>query len=363
MSKYKICVYAICKNEEKFVDRWVDSMQEADEIVVLDTGSTDKSVEKLLARGVKVVKKIISPWRFDVARNESLKLISKDVDFCCCTDLDEVFKKGWRKELEKHLNDNIARISYRYTWNFNEDGGEGVVFFADKIHRNGMFLWEHPVHETLKQIDFSLKESITIPTLQLNHYADNTKSRSSYLPLLEMSVQEDPTSDRNMHYLGREYYFHSNYELAIKTLKKHLSMPNSIWKEERSSSCKLIANCYEKLNKHKMATKYYQLAIAECPTTREPYIEFAKYYFRKKQYLNAIPYILSALNIKDRQLNYISQPDCWNATPYDLLALCFYNIKDYKKAYLNGSLALKFEPNNIRLQTNLKYYAEKINTN
>ena len=46
----KIGVYAICKNEEKFVDRWVDSMNEADAIYVLDTGSTDKTVKKLKKR-------------------------------------------------------------------------------------------------------------------------------------------------------------------------------------------------------------------------------------------------------------------------------------------------------------------------
>jgi glycosyltransferase involved in cell wall biosynthesis len=36
-------------------------MSEADEIVVLDTGSTDNTVEKLKARGVKVETKIINP--------------------------------------------------------------------------------------------------------------------------------------------------------------------------------------------------------------------------------------------------------------------------------------------------------------
>ena len=46
MNKYKVCVYAICKNEEKFVERWVESMKEADEIYVLDTGSNDKTVKK-----------------------------------------------------------------------------------------------------------------------------------------------------------------------------------------------------------------------------------------------------------------------------------------------------------------------------
>ena len=51
MKKYKVCVYAICKNEEKFVKRWVASMKEADEIYVLDTGSTDNTVSKLKELG------------------------------------------------------------------------------------------------------------------------------------------------------------------------------------------------------------------------------------------------------------------------------------------------------------------------
>lgn len=67
-------------------------MQEADEIYVLDTGSTDQTVEKLKVRGIRVEKKIIIPWRFDVARNESLKLVPADCDVCVCTDLDEVLK-------------------------------------------------------------------------------------------------------------------------------------------------------------------------------------------------------------------------------------------------------------------------------
>ena len=43
----KICVYAICKNEKEWINRWIDNMSEADYIVVLDTGSTDGSYEML----------------------------------------------------------------------------------------------------------------------------------------------------------------------------------------------------------------------------------------------------------------------------------------------------------------------------
>ena len=110
----KICVYAICKNEEKFVDRWYNSMKEADEIYVLDTGSTDNTVEKLKEKGINVEVKIISPWRFDVARNESLQMLPNDTDICVCTDLDEVFNKGWRKELEKIWKKDTTRCRYIY---------------------------------------------------------------------------------------------------------------------------------------------------------------------------------------------------------------------------------------------------------
>ena len=79
----------------------MDSMSEADDICVLDTGSTDDTVERLKARGAHVEQKIIAPWRFDVARNKSLKLIPKDADICCCIDLDEQFQPGWREKLER----------------------------------------------------------------------------------------------------------------------------------------------------------------------------------------------------------------------------------------------------------------------
>lgn len=361
MKKFKICVCAICKNEEKFVESWVNSMSEADSIIVLDTGSSDKTVEKLKALGVKVYQETITPWRFDVARNRLDELIPDDIDFCCSVDLDERFKKGWRKELESKLTDDVVRVSYRYTWNFNPDGSEGIVFFADKIYRSKYFIWEHPVHETLKQIRFDKTQTITIPTLQLDHHADNKKSRSGYLSLLELSVKEDPTSDRNIHYLGREYYFYKQYEKAISCLKKHLEMPTSRWGEERSSSCRIIGLCYENLKNNRSAKKYYLNAICEAPSSREAYFEIGKFFFRRKNYLNALSYLMPGLNIAKRELNYMSQPECWNGEYYDLIALCYYFKKDFKNAYKYGKIAHSLSPNDKRITNNFIYYSQKVN--
>ena len=71
-------------------------MSEADYIVVLDTGSTDGTYEKLKedSRVTVVKQEVITPWRFDVARNKSMELIPEDADILVCTDFDELFEPG-----------------------------------------------------------------------------------------------------------------------------------------------------------------------------------------------------------------------------------------------------------------------------
>ena len=108
----KICVYAIAKNEENYVKKWYKSMSEADDIYVLDTGSTDNTVSLLKEMGCHVQVKKVEPWRFDVARNLSLKLVPSDCDICVCTDLDEVFVPGWRKILEEAWQKDTTRCQY-----------------------------------------------------------------------------------------------------------------------------------------------------------------------------------------------------------------------------------------------------------
>jgi len=358
LSRYKIAVYAIAKNEEKFVRRFVESMSEADEIIVLDTGSTDKTVSLFSEyKNVRVFREVIVPWRFDGARNRALSLVPDDADICVSADIDEVFEPGWRAQLEKCLDMGATQVRYRYTWNFNPDGSEGTVFFADKIHKKQGFTWRHPVHEVISFVGEYKNKVVTDPLIRLYHKADDSKSRAQYLPLLEMSVKEDPDDDRNTHYLAREYYFHGEYRKAVEYFIRHLSLPSATWADERCASMRYIAKCKTALKQENEAPIWYMRACAEAPYLREPWLDFAYFCFDRKNYHAAIALIERALKITDRSLNYISDARSFGELPYDILSLSCYFTGDKKNALKYADKALEINPKNERIINNRKYFS------
>ena len=360
MSKYKISVYAICKNEEKFVDRWYESMKEADEICVLDTGSEDNTVEKLKEKGVKVFVEKIIPWRFDIARNKSLNLVSSDTDICVCTDLDEVFEPGWREKLEKYWDNDTTRGYYNYNWSFDKNNNPAVSFYIEKMHTRNNYKWTHPVHEVLTYCGDTYEKRTFIDEVTVNHYPDSSKSRSSYLPLLELSVSECPNDDRNMHYLGREYMYYGKWDKCIETLMKHLELPTATWKDERSASMRFIARSYKNLGNITLSRIWFEKAINEAPYLREPLVELGMLEYNENNFKDAIIYLERALQIEGRYKSYINEPFCYDSTVYDLLSICKYYTGNYKDSLYYITKALKIDKDDDRLINNRKLIEEKI---
>lgn len=359
MGNWKVCVYAISKNEEKFARRWMESMSEADEIYVLDTGSEDATVSILREMGARVTVQTFDPWRFDTARNRSLELVPEDADICVCIDLDEIFLPGWRNTLESCWKKGIHRLSYRYVWNFRPDGSEGVVFWLDKIHTRHGFRWVNPVHEVLQWTGAGQPVTVMTEGLQCEHHADLTKPRAQYLPLLELAVEEDPKNDRNMHYLGREYLFHGNWEQCIVTLKRHLSLPTATWADERCASMRFIAKACQKLGRTDEAEQWFHRAIGEAPHLREPWMALAMHCYEKKDWYGVLYASKRALAIQHRPRSYICEAEAWGSLPYDLCALGCYYTQHYADAVAYGKEAVKRSPKEQRLRDNLRMMVEK----
>lgn len=345
----KIAVYTITKNEEHFIPRWFESAKEADYLVLLDTGSTDNTVEVAKSLGIDVHVKTFSPWRFDHSRNHNLDLIPEDADVCIALDADEVLVPGWREHLES-IDPATTRPRYKYVWSWKDDGSEGLVYGGDKIHSRHGYYWKHPVHEVLRCSGEEKQEWIG---LEIHHFPDHTKSRSQYLDLLKLAVEEDPEDDRNAHYYARDLMFAGRNEEAAKEFKRHLSLPRAIWKPERSASMLYLADI-EPEN-----TEQWLLdAHAEDPARREPIVKLAMYYFARDQWEPAITWARKAVSITEKPLDYLAKEYAWGSIPYDILAVSHYKRRRGDEARRYGILALLQEPKNERLFKNLRFYAE-----
>ena len=357
----KVVVYAICKNEAKFAERWMASMAEAAQIVVLDTGSADGTAEKLRALGASVTVETIAPWRFDTARNRSLDLVAEDADICVCTDLDEVFHPGWREALERSWRPGTGRASYRYTWSFNPDGSEGVVFWADKIHTRRGWRWTHPVHEVLRWVGPGRQgPQVQTQGVQLDHHPDPEKSRGQYLPLLELSVAEAPEDDRNVHYLGREYLFYGRWDDCIATLKRHLAMPGAVWRDERAASMRYIARAYHEKGEDAAARDWDLRAIVEAPHLREGYMDLAWLLYEQENWAGVLYFTGCALEIRERPRTYICSAEAWGPLPHDLRAMAFYRTGQVAQALRETERALELSPGDRRLAGNAELFRREL---
>ena len=348
----KIAVYTIAKNEEQFVERWYNSAKDADYLLIADTGSSDQTIELAKSLGINVVSININPFRFDDARNASLSLIPSDIDYCIALDMDEILVEGWRDHLEG-IKSETTRPRYKFIWNWNEDSTPGIEFSGTKIHSRYGYRWKHPVHEIITS--YYGQESEEWIDLQIHHHADDSKSRGQYLPMLEMSVKEDPNDDRNAFYYARELFFYGQYDKAIEEFKRHLSLPKAVWAPERAQSMRYLAKC-EPDNREKWLLE----AIETCQGRREPIVDIAKYYYDNQKWQECKNACDNALSIQEKPLDYLCEAEAWGWLPYDLKAISEYNLGNYKEAFEAGKKAYSINPDE-RLAANLVFYEKAYN--
>lgn len=343
----KIAIYTIAKNEEQFIERWNNSAKDADYLFILDTGSSDNTVKIAKELGINIEVQTFSPWRFDHARNAALEFIPEDIDYCIALDMDEVILPGWRKELDKAFSQNITRPRYEYTWSWDENDNPGLVYGGDKIHVRKGYFWKHPVHEVLTCSELETQDWCDI---KIHHYPDKTKSRSQYMPLLKLAVEEDPDDDRNTFYYARELFFHSEFSEAAKEFKRHLSLPKALWKPERAASMRYLSKIEDK-------ESWLLKAVAECPDRREPLVDLSQYYYEVNQFELCYAYAVKSLSIKEKPLEYLCEEFAWGYIPYDLAAISAYNIGIKEKSREYGEKALSLNPNDDRLIKNMSWYS------
>lgn len=350
----KIAISAISKNEEQFVERFCESAKEADLIHIADTGSTDATVELARKQGAVVDQICISPWRFDHARNAALALLPRDIDIVISLDLDEVLEPGWRQEIERVWKEDTTRLRYKFDW------GQGISFFYEKIFARHGYHWHHPCHEYPVPDPRTRESYAHTERLLVRHLPDPEKSRGQYLDLLNVSVKEDPNCPRNAFYYARELTFHNKWAESIEQLNRYLALPGATWPNERCYAMRLLGKAHEHCNQWDVGLKWYRLACAEAPNTREPWIDLAEACYRRGYWRESYFAACRALEITDKAAVYTMDPSAWTEKPYDFASIAAYNLGLIDQAIALCKKALEFAPNHGRLQANLRLMQKEV---
>lgn len=345
----KISVYAIAKNEAKHVARWVDCMKEADEICVLDTGSTDDTVNLLRERGVNVAVKKYDEFLFDKARNDSRKLVSEDAEILFCLDLDETIAPGWRKVLEDAwiaAEEEGRRPAYaEYGIKTNMENGE--IAYINKIHSPTDGVWVYGIHEALR---YDRQEAVQLPpSFCLEHHPDSQKSRAQYLSMLERAVRSTPDSARMRMYYGRELATARRFDEAIAELEKALLLstrPDSdIDSQWRSVAMYYIAKIYDLKCDGRNAELWCLRSVVE-NSRRDNWYFLAKIYESLNDCILADKAYAKAASITARSKGYPDEPESWSALFYGRYSKNLWAIRQFEESLKMAEEAHRMDPEN-----------------
>jgi len=362
----KIVVYAIAKNEAKFVDAWMDSMGKADAVVVLDTGSTDGTAEKLRERGADVSCAKIEPWRFDVARNASLdyaRAIHPDADWFVCTDLDEKFADdGWREILEKAVADTKADVVlYRYKWMIaTKADGADIGFTYNKIHRAGKGRWKYPVHEYLEGIAENGYCNL-YGHLVLEHHPDPEKGRSYYGDLMELALDEHPTSPHCQFIYGRELWARKDYAKAESVLLDFVDNPKSRWTPQKADALYMVARCHGERGDLDGMELWLWRAICLDPTYRTPACEMMDLLTSQERWQGVVLAGRLCLMTENRNTEYQTNTRDYGPWPWETLANALLKLGVAGEAVKAEREALARAENvedRMRIESNLRALEE-----
>lgn len=355
----KVAIYAICRNEAAFAARFAAASRDADVIVVADTGSTDGCQEALRANGVQVHQIQVSPWRFDDARNAALSLVPADIDVCLSLDLDEIVAPGWRPVLETGWVPGTTRAFYSFVASHLPDGRDGIVFQNTRMHSRHGYRWRHACHEGLYP-DRIEERFVSLPDIRVDHWPDESKSRSGYIELLKVAVTEEPHEPRMAHYYARELYFYARHAEAIDEFKRYLAMGDPSLIGERAASMLYIARCLDALDRRDEGLVWRWRAVAECPAMREPWRDLAEALYIAQDWPGCFGAARKALSISQPFPGYMSDPLAWGYSPDDLAAIAASNLGLKGPALEHAKRALEFEPQDERLRRNVEVIAAEL---
>lgn len=357
MATISLCM--IVKNEENNISRCLDCVKElVDEIIIVDTGSTDRTKE--IAR-LYTDKIYDFDWNddFSEARNYSFSKATKE--YCFWLDADDIITKQEQrsfKSLKDNLSDEINIVLMKYNIAWDENNNPTFAYYRERlIKNNSKNLWNGEIHESI-----NLTGNLLYSDIIIEHRKANQTDPKRNLNIFKKLIAKGKTlTPRMQFYYARELYYNTFYDEAITEFKNFIANDDG-WVENKIDATRLLAYCYKYIGKSKLILPTLFKAFEFDEPRAETCCDIAYYFFESKLYHLAIYWYKMALTcIPKINLGGFITLDCYNYIPYIQLCVCYDKLGEQKTAYQYNELAGKCKPNSNSYKLNKIYFEKTLN--
>lgn len=347
MRSVSLCM--IVKNEEKRLERCLNSVRDAvDEIVVVDTGSTD-STRELAQRYTGRVYDFTWCADFSAARNFAFSLATGD--YLLWLDADDVFSAGpsWQQLRNGDMEPfDVMMLPYRVA--FDENGACLLSYERERVlRRQAGFRWQGRVHEVIEPFGKILRRDDTF----VAHLPGKKQKTRRNLEIYEaMRAEGETFSARDLYYYGRECLEHGLAEDAERELKAFLQRSDG-WIEDRKQAFLLLSSLAEGREDAEERLHFLLRALEADAPSAALCLALGRAYFDAGHTATAEFWFQSALS-SPRPIHGFVWEDDYAFSPYLWLCVCRDRMGDREGAIQYHRLAKAIHPSDPTVQYNEK---------
>ena len=339
----------IVKNEEKNLRKCLSSIKDVvDEIIIVDTGSSDSTIE--IAK--KYTNKVYHfDWinDFAAARNYSLSFATKD--YIMWLDADDYIKKSQKEKLQQLKQSNDNADMYYFLYDFNDSF---QPFYRERLFlRNMNYKFKGKIHEAIIP-----SGNIKYVDIIINQQNIEKKLTRRNIDIFE-SLKDDEFTSRDYYYYAKELLRHNETEKAITYLNTFINLKNTYY-EDKIDALYLLGNLYSTRKNYNLALETYFKSFNVTLPRPNILCEIANVYFINGFYNEAIYYYKLALESRNIPNTTFIHKDYLGYIPSLQLCVCYDKLKDYKTANKYNELAYKYKKNKEIYQFNKKYFKERL---
>lgn len=340
MVSISLCM--IVKDEQNVIERCLKSIYKfVDEIIIVDTGSTDKTKEICEKYG----KVYDFDWCDDFSKARNFSFSKANSDYIMWLDADDIVPdKSLKKLMEWKQNKSdadVVMLPYKLNENF--------IYYRERIlKREKGFSWQGAVHECIQPNG---------KIIYLDAAIEHKKIKNSNDRNLKIYEKNENTLDtRGKFYYARELLTHGKIDKAIKMFETFLEDKNA-WIENKLEAYRNLASCYickSEFNKAKeILIKSLELDMPRAETC----CDLAMIYIKLDKYNQAKFWYEIAYNcMPDTQNGGFISLDCYGYLPCIGLCVCYDKLGDKKSANYWNERAGIFKPDSEAVIFNRNYF-------